>query len=165
MAQRKGSQIKDLIGSKFTRYTVKSFVKIDTGGNSVWLCKCDCGSIKEVRACNLNNGHSKSCGCLNQENLQAASMIAKTKHGLSRTKGYVNAKTRNYQASKLQRTPSWSDLQKIREIYLLCPKGYDVDHIIPLQSKIVSGLHVPENLQYLPSTENKSKTNKFEPTI
>lgn len=62
---------------------------------------------------------------------------------------------------KLQRTPLWADLDAIKAIYENCPPGYHVDHIIPLQGKLVSGLHVPENLQYLTPEENISKGNKF----
>lgn len=29
-----------------------------------WLCKCTCGKIKWVRELYLNNGQSKSCGCM-----------------------------------------------------------------------------------------------------
>lgn len=66
-------------------------------------------------------------------------------------------------ACKLQRTPIWSDLNKIKEIYANCPPGYEVDHIIPLQGELVSGLHVPDNLQYLTKSENCSKGNHFDP--
>jgi 5-methylcytosine-specific restriction endonuclease McrA len=52
-------------------------------------------------------------------------------------------------------------LDKIRDFYINCPKGMTVDHIIPLQGTIVSGLHVLSNLQYLTREENSRKNNKF----
>jgi len=65
-------------------------------------------------------------------------------------------------ASKLNATPSWVDKKELKRIYKECPKGFEVDHIIPLQNDIVCGLHVPWNLQYLTPEENYSKANKFE---
>lgn len=59
------------------------------------------------------------------------------------------------------RVPRWSQLDKIQEFYFNCPEGYHVDHIIPLQGKLVSGLHVIENLQYLTAKDNKEKSNKY----
>ena len=75
-------------------------------------------------------------------------------------------------AAKLQRTPSWlssEDLWIIGEIYKLSALRteltgvkWHVDHIVPLQGKNVSGLHVPLNLQVIPSQDNISKHNGFE---
>jgi len=67
-------------------------------------------------------------------------------------------------AAKLQRTVAWADLAAISDFYMKCPEGYEVDHIIPLQGKLVSGLHVENNLQYLKQRENRSKSNKYTPT-
>ena len=69
-----------------------------------------------------------------------------------------------YLAARKQRvkqaTPKWADLQSIEKIYKECPKAYHVDHIVPINGKNVCGLHVPCNLQYLPSIKNLKKSNK-----
>jgi hypothetical protein len=75
----------------------------------------------------------------------------------------INARCMKRHCKKLQRIPKWADLDKIKDVYANCPKGMEVDHIIPLQGELVSGLHVAENLQYLTQKENCSKNNKFEP--
>ena len=78
-------------------------------------------------------------------------------------KPYSREKTTRRNNSKIQRMPRWADLEKIKEIYRICPEGYQVDHIIPLQGVLVSGLHVENNLQYLTSSENRSKSNSYTP--
>lgn len=65
-------------------------------------------------------------------------------------------------AAKLQRTPTWANQKEIAKIYRNCPPEKVVDHVIPLRGKIVSGLHVHNNLQYLKPRENGVKGNKFE---
>ena len=61
-----------------------------------------------------------------------------------------------------QRTPAWADKQKIVEFYKNCPKGHQVDHVIPLRGELVSGFHIAENLQYLTAKENRNKSNKYD---
>ena len=63
----------------------------------------------------------------------------------------------------LLRRPDWADVEKLKQIAKECPKGYHVDHIIPLKGQLVSGLDIPANLQYLTGAENMSKHNKFTP--
>jgi hypothetical protein len=83
----------------------------------------------------------------------------------------VASYVRKRQAAKLQRTPSWLNENQLREIesyYWLAAdlravsgQTYHVDHIIPLQGKGICGLHVPWNLQVLPSDINERKLNKY----
>ena len=75
-------------------------------------------------------------------------------------RGYYTHKAALYRRGKERATPAWANLDKIREIYDNCPPGYHVDHIIPLNGKFVSGLHIETNLQYLSPFENRSKSNK-----
>lgn len=63
----------------------------------------------------------------------------------------------------LKAIPSWANLDKIDEFYKNRPAGMHVDHIIPLNGELVSGLHVENNLQYLSPEDNLSKKNKYVP--
>lgn len=74
-------------------------------------------------------------------------------------------------AAKLNRTPKWlteTDWNAIESLYLEAVRRtetegirYEVDHIIPLQGKLVSGLHVPTNLRVIPKSENAAKRNHY----
>jgi hypothetical protein len=100
--------------------------------------------VKEWRASNPSKRHEQQ-----------------KRHYKSHQGSYV-AKVAKRKAAKLQRTPAWADLDAIRDFYENRPEGHHVDHIVPLQGgDQVSGLHVLENLQYLPAKENLSKSNKW----
>lgn len=85
-----------------------------------------------------------------------------------RNRAYCSSSTSKRDAAKAKRTPSWSNLDEIQEFYKLSAEltertkiPHHVDHIIPLRGELVSGLHVPNNLQVIPAYDNISKKNKF----
>ena len=154
--------IRNLTGKVFSRLLVLGLNKIEKG-KAHWYCLCDCGKLTTICGTDLTKKTRvhKSCGCYRIER--------STTHGMSKTKQYSCYATSIRRSRKKRATPKWSDLEAIRKIYAECPEGFTVDHIIPLCGKdrvtkvqVVSGLHVPENLQYLTHSENSSKWAYFD---
>jgi hypothetical protein len=80
----------------------------------------------------------------------------------------VAARTRKYQTQRALALPGWFEETKVQELYVhaqllteLTGKPYHVDHIVPLQSKLVCGLHCLDNLQVIPGADNQSKGNRW----
>jgi hypothetical protein len=57
----------DLVGKRFGRLEVLEDCGNNKFGQSLWLCKCDCGNEKQVNVSSLRNGSTLSCGCLQKE--------------------------------------------------------------------------------------------------
>ena len=57
----------DLTGQKYGKLTVLYRDKKVPGKKTRWICKCDCGNIKSVKAVSLKKGETKSCGCAVQD--------------------------------------------------------------------------------------------------
>lgn len=81
-----------------------------------------------------------------------------------------NAHEARRRSAKLAASPTWSNLFFIEEIYALGQLrtklfgfSWHVDHVVPLKSKIVCGLHVEQNLQVVPAVINQSKSNTVWP--
>ena len=84
----------------------------------------------------------------------------------------ATAKVAAYKAKKKNASPSWANPAYVALFYRLAKeetlrtgRPVHVDHIVPLQSKIVSGLHNEFNLQLLFANENLSKSNRRWPDM
>jgi excisionase family DNA binding protein len=72
-----------------------------------------------------------------------------------------------HRARKLKRYVSWADREAMKAIYAEAQRltretgiPHEVDHMLPLCGRIVSGLHVENNLQVLPKYLNRMKGNR-----
>lgn len=74
---------KDLIGMQFGRWIVIRRAQ-SRPSHSVWLCRCECGTVKEVYRGSLVSGTSKSCGCRHREIVSRKQY----RHGLHRSSEY-----------------------------------------------------------------------------
>lgn len=82
--------------------------------------------------------------------------------------GKYNARTAKRAAFKKRALPAWADLLAIQEFYVEAARltistgvKHEVDHIVPLDSPLVCGLHVQSNLEVKTQRENRKKSNKF----
>lgn len=81
----------------------------------------------------------------------------------------ITAKRRAFKKSS---TPAWANEAYIEIFYQMRDEEaarlgvqVDVDHIVPLVSDIVCGLHCEHNLQLLVSKDNRAKSNKWWPDM
>lgn len=94
------------------------------------------------------------------------------KNYVSKNKDKRTALSNKRRAAELQAIPKWVDIKEIELIYSKSAEmsksaniKYHVDHIVPLLSKLVCGLHSVENLRIIPAKENHSKRNYYWPDM
>jgi hypothetical protein len=73
---------------------------------------------------------------------------------------------REMAAARRRATPHWVDRRALAEVYLTCPEGWHVDHVVPILGRTpegwqVCGLHVPWNLRHLPAAHNQRRGNRM----
>lgn len=169
----------DISGIRFGRLIGVALVRgSGKKGKTIWSFKCDCGNAVEASKTNVMTGHIQSCGCLGTE--------SRIKHGKSKTREYHRQAHKEwaernpakvianaYQRTKALRVrvPQWLTKEHwdaINAFYLEAKRltqeagiVHHVDHKYPLRGKLVSGLHVPWNLQVLTAADNLRKANRL----
>lgn len=77
---------RDLTGQRFGKLTVLRRADAPQDGKPSgdrWVCRCDCGGEASVLGANLVRGHTKSCGCLKENDLTGQHIGALTVLGRS----------------------------------------------------------------------------------
>ena len=81
-------------------------------------------------------------------------------------KAKLAARCRARQIRKILAMPKWAEVDKIITVYKKAKLyGFTVDHIVPLKSSVVCGLHTWANLQLLDNTYNIQKSNRVWPDM
>ena len=131
------AKIKNLLGKVYGNYTVLEFVESERPAQ--WMCRCSCGSIRKVRTCNLQNGHSKSCGCLRNHQRSLNAKIKPERkaieyyawaHMHSRCKNKNSPHYKNYGGRGISVCKEWKDYFVFLEYVGRRPSpAYSIDRI------------------------------------
>lgn len=129
------------------------------------FCSKSCSASYNNKGVRRHGTEPQSClSCGNKTASKSQKFCSRSCFGLSRRKTEDhkkrnNAERQNRYRAKMYRVISpTADKEAIKQIYLNCPEGYEVDHIIPLSR---GGLHHQDNLQYLLKEDNRRKGNKM----
>ena len=133
-------------------------------------CKaCDAARNKAYRAANPDKvkASDKARYEANREKNHAKSKAWYEDHPYEGQASAAKSRARRYNA-----LPSWYSqthhdqiigiLEERDRITQATGIQHEVDHILPMQGDTVSGFHIPENLQIITKTENRSKGNKHD---
>lgn len=170
---KRGSYISNIYKILWPNKSLFGNIKIDTYILREYGLKfCPkCKDVLELSDFYTNNstigGYECYCKlCMNKKGKEYRSLNLEKSRETSRNNYYTHrsayvARNIAYKDRVRQSIPSWTQKELIKEFYSNCPKGYHVDHIVPLKGTNVSGLHVIENLQYLLAKDNIAKGNSY----
>lgn len=167
----------ELVGKTFANLEVIAYDHSERG-RIYYSCRCKlCGNIKAMRKDGLINGHSKSCGCVNEKWMHSGRI--NRKHGLSNDRVYwvwtkVKARCynpncreyKNYGGRGIKMCDEWLDPKNFIE--WAYANGYDKDApkgVCTLDRKDVDGDYEPSNCRFITNSEqqnNRRDCRKFE---
>jgi hypothetical protein len=123
-------------GKKYNRLTIIG-VSMRSGRNTIAVCRCDCGTEKEIYATHVRTGHIKSCGCLRVDRGRANATHGKSHSGAYKSWTSMLSRCRNpndgaypmYGARGISFCKRWNDFTKFYADMGDRPAGHSIDRI------------------------------------
>lgn len=158
--------MKKLTNQRFNRLIAICPTDKRSGAHIIWLCRCDCGNLKEISGNSLLTGLTKSCGCLNREKV----ITRQTTHGdasnerrlplydvwqamCQRYSNPNNPCYKNYGGRGIIICNEWKNYQSFKDWALQngYQQGLTIDRIDN------NGNYEPSNCQWITGSENSKK--------
>jgi len=154
------------IGKRFGFLTVIGINKPGTVRR--FMCRCDCGNIKNVRPIELVTGKTKSCGCYHDELIRthggSNDRLYHVWQNMKRRCNYPNCREyRNYGGRGIRVCNEWEDYSTFKS--WAYKHGYDEDALLgecTIDRIDVNGNYEPDNCRWITIAEQQK--NKRPPS-
>lgn len=144
----------DIGGRKFGLLTALNVVP-SGGGNSKWLCQCECGQTKVVRSDHLMRGMTISCGCAVRGPFVATRPIKVRQYSAAHQDKRGKPE---YTAAEIEALAVRQNFKCMNCLVPISADTWHKDHVIPLSR---GGGRAISNIQLLCAPCNRRKYNKL----